>query len=151
MVQRLTTWGDLRRITSRHAGRPGARELHAVLHDSDCALTRSEAEEAFLALIRRGRVEPPQCNVLIVGHEVDFVWPRSRLVVEIDGFVFHSSRRAFERDRRRDADLIAVGFRVMRVTWRQIQIQPEAVLVRLVRALAAAPSTLAQQRPTPLP
>jgi very-short-patch-repair endonuclease len=42
----------------------------------------------------------------------------------------------FERDRRRDAALTARGLRVMRVTWRQIVNEPEAVLVRLSQALA---------------
>jgi hypothetical protein len=31
--------------------------------------------------------------------------------------------------------LLAAGLRVMRVTWRQIVREPEALLVRLVRAL----------------
>jgi len=57
-------------------------------------------------------------------------------VVEVDGYAYHSHRNAFERDRRRDADLAAAGYRVIRVTWRQLIREPEAVLVRLVLALA---------------
>jgi very-short-patch-repair endonuclease len=48
---------------------------------------------------------------------------------------FHSSRAAFERDRRRDADLQGLGYRVIRVTWRQLTIVREAVLVRVAQAL----------------
>jgi very-short-patch-repair endonuclease len=69
---------------------------------------------------------------------VDFLWPRERLVVEIDGFAFHASAASFERDRRRDAELTGAGMRVIRVTWRQLADEPEAVLARLVRALALA-------------
>ena len=49
----------------------------------------------------------------------------------------------FEHDRRKDAELLAAGYRVMRVTWRELTERPEAVLVRLTRALspAAAPSS----------
>ncbi len=68
---------------------------------------------------------------------MDFLWRAERLVVEVDGYAFHSSRNAFERDRRRDAELGAQGFRVIRVTWRQIVEEPEAVIATLAVALAA--------------
>lgn len=71
------------------------------------------------------------------GYEVDFLWREERLVVEIDGYVFHSSRSAFERDRRRDADLQASGFSVMRVTWRQLTDESVAVVARLVQRLSS--------------
>jgi very-short-patch-repair endonuclease len=67
---------------------------------------------------------------------VDFFWPTERLVVEIDGFAFHSSKPKFEKDRRRDAELAAAGLRVVRITWRQLVDEPEAVLVRLALTLA---------------
>jgi very-short-patch-repair endonuclease len=44
----------------------------------------------------------------------------------------------FERDRLRDADLQAAGYRVIRITWRQLQSRPEAVIARLAQALARA-------------
>ena len=63
------------------------------------------------------------------------LWRDARLVVEVDGYAWHRGRRSFERDRRRDADLQVAGFRVLRVTWRRIRDEPEAVLVALARAL----------------
>ena len=60
-----------------------------------------------------------------------------RLVVEIDGYAFHSSRRSFERDRERDARLVGAGWRVIRITWRQIEQEPVAVAATLAAALAA--------------
>jgi very-short-patch-repair endonuclease len=56
--------------------------------------------------------------------------------VETDGYRFHSTRAAFERDRLRDAELAARGFRVIRVTWRQLTEQPLAVVARIAGALA---------------
>ena len=53
----------------------------------------------------------------------------------MDGYRFHSSRSAFERDRRRDAELGAAGFRVIRVTWQQLVEEPIAVIARIARAL----------------
>jgi very-short-patch-repair endonuclease len=91
-----------------------------------------------LSLVRRARLPTPHTNVRIAGHEVDALWPRERLVVEVDGFAFHSTRAAFERDRARDADLQAHGYRVMRVTWRQLTVRPEALAARIGGALAAA-------------
>jgi very-short-patch-repair endonuclease len=69
---------------------------------------------------------------------VDFLWRAARLVVEIDGFAFHSDAHAFEHDRRTDAELTAAGLRVVRFTWRQLCREPEAVLVRVVQLLLAS-------------
>ncbi len=135
---RLATHAELRALLVRHRGRRGSRCLQAVLEGGHPALTRSEAEERFLELTRKAQVDEPEVNVRVAGHEVDFLWRTERLVVEIDGFAFHSSSWAFERDRRRDAALTAAGYRVVRVTWRQIEDEGEAVLVRLAMALALA-------------
>jgi very-short-patch-repair endonuclease len=74
-------------------------------------------------------------NVMVRGFEVDALWERERLIVEIDGFAFHSSPTAFERDRRRDGILAAAGFRVLRVTWRQLTRETDSLLVCLAQAL----------------
>ena len=100
-------------------------------------MTRSEAERRLLELVRAARLPPPRTNQRIHGHEVDFLWPRQRLIAEVDGFAFHSSRSSFERDRRRDAHLIANGHRVIRITWRQLTMEPESVVALLARALAS--------------
>lgn len=136
LVQRLTTRTNLIAAVEGASGRHGAARLHKLLkRDEGPALTRSEAEERFLALVRAASLEAPQVNVDLHGHTVDFLWRRSRLVVEIDGYRFHSSRSAFERDRRRDAQLGAAGYRVMRVTWRQMAEESYAVVARLSPAL----------------
>jgi very-short-patch-repair endonuclease len=108
--------------------------------DTDAAppLTRSEAERRFLELVRAAQLPPPEVNVRVGRHEVDFLWREPGVVVEVDGFDFHSSRAAFERDRLRDTELGALGYRVMRVTWRQIVHCPHAMLVRIAQALAVA-------------
>jgi very-short-patch-repair endonuclease len=70
----------------------------------------------------------PQTNAQLLGFEVDFLWAAERVVVEVDGHQFHGQRRAFESDRRRDQILAARGYRVMRITWRQLQDEPLAVI-----------------------
>ena len=94
-------------------------------------LTRSHAERRLLALLRRARCPDPETNRWLAGYEVDLLWAAQRLVVEFDGFQFHADRAAFERDRRRDAELQARGYRVIRVTWRHLIDDPEAVVDRI--------------------
>ena len=100
------------------------------------SLTRSEAERLALDLIRRARLPTPATNVILHGYEVDLAWREAKVVVEIDGYAFHSSRHAFEHDRRRDQALTGEGWLVMRVTWRQLTGEREAVVAAITRALA---------------
>jgi very-short-patch-repair endonuclease len=94
-------------------------------------LARSQAEERLLQLVRAAGLPGPRTNVRVSGYEVDLFWRTERLIVEVDGHRWHSSRNRFERDRARDADLIAAGFTVLRVTWRQINQEPDRVVGRI--------------------
>jgi very-short-patch-repair endonuclease len=138
LAKRLTTREELLTLLTRHARRPGVSRLRALLDSAQLAPTRSEAEERFLRLLGKARLPAPEVNVRVAGHEVDCYWRSERFVAEIDGFAFHSTPKKFEKDRRRDAELAAAGVRVIRVTWRQLTKEPEAVLVRLAQALARA-------------
>lgn len=139
--RRMVHRSGLEAMLARCAGRPGTRVLTALIADGDDpAFTRSEAEERLLGLLRAAGLPTPRTNVRVDGHEVDFLWPRERLIVEVDGFAFHSSRVAFERDRRRDAELQASGYLVVRVTWRQIVDEAPALLVRITRVLSVSRS-----------
>ncbi len=139
-TRRLTSRRDLLALLDRHPNRRGTAALRALLNRGSAAvLTRSEAEERFLALVRKAQLPVPDVNVRLAGYEVDFLWREEHLVVEVDGFAFHSSRAAFERDRLRDAELQGRGFRIIRVTWRQIVDYPEAMLVRITKALSGPP------------
>jgi very-short-patch-repair endonuclease len=123
-------------LLARHPKRRGVSVLRELVEDRrGPALTRSEAEERLLALIRDGRLPEPQANALAAEYEVDFLWTAQRLVVEVDGYEFHSGRRRFEGDRRRDADLAALGLRVLRVTWSQLTEEPLSVLALIARLL----------------
>jgi very-short-patch-repair endonuclease len=48
------------------------------------------------------------------------MWPDQRLIVECDGFAAHGTRKAFEEYRARDRALQVAGWRVIRITWRQL-------------------------------
>lgn len=128
-------WQALERISANH---PGAAVVRAILRDHPQLIhTRSVAEHHLLPAIRHAGLPPPLVNPRVCGEVVDLYWPEHKLVVEFDGFQFHRSRAAFETDRRRDAKLVAAGYRVIRVTWLQLQHEPYAVIARIAQALVA--------------
>lgn len=144
----LLTRDRLLALLERRPHRPGVSFLRALLErEGDPAFTRSEAEELFLALVRKAQLPEPESNVRVdekVGRgRVDFLWRSERVVVEVDGYKFHSSRSQFEEDRLRDQNLAAHGFRAVRVTWRQLDREPDAVLARVARTLGAAAGRIA--------
>jgi very-short-patch-repair endonuclease len=75
-------------------------------------------------------------NAKVEGFTVDFAWRAQQLILETDGWQAHGTRAAFERDRRRDADLTIAGWRVLRVTWARVTREPNAVAGQLSSLLA---------------
>jgi very-short-patch-repair endonuclease len=132
-VLRLYDHAAVCEVLERSNGRRGAQALRAAM-GTPIAFTRSELESRMLALCRRHRLPPPRVNAVVCGHEVDFLWPAARLIVETDGHRFHGTRRAFEQDRRRDAELLVAGYRVVRITYRRLMTEPDAV-ADTIRAL----------------
>ena len=63
--------------------------------------------------------------------EADCLWPAQRLIVELDGRAVHGTRRAFEGDRERDRLLVGDGWRVVRITWRQLRDDGPAIADQL--------------------
>lgn len=76
----------------------------------------------------------PQVFVRGVGW-VDLL-VEGRLVVEIDGLSYHSDAREFALDRRRDAALSVLGYRVLRFTWVDAARRPEYVVATVLSVLA---------------
>ncbi len=135
----LTTLAEISSLIARSPRRPGIGLLRGLVQgEASPSLTRSEAEERFLSLVRKAQLPRPEVNMGVAGYEVDFFWRAQRLVVEVDGFAFHSSRREFNRDRRRDSALSMKGLRVLRITWNQIVKEPEAVVALVAHNLASS-------------
>jgi very-short-patch-repair endonuclease len=135
-VQRQASLHSLNEQFTRYPRHRGTAALTKAIR-TDPKLTRSDLERLMLALIRASRLPTPSTNTTVCDWEVDLVWHARRLVVELDSYGFHSSRAAFERDRRKDQELQANGWRVIRFTWRQITDEPEAVIAALATALAS--------------
>ncbi len=101
--------------------------------------TRSGGEQAMLRLIRGAGLPAPRTNYPVAGFSADFCWPDQRLIVEVDGYPFHSARAAFERDHRRDIVHKNAGYEVLRFTARQLEQEPLLVVAAIVRALDRRP------------
>jgi very-short-patch-repair endonuclease len=97
--------------------------------------TRSEFEEAFRRFCRRFGLPKPVTLATVHGYEVDALFSVQRLVVELDGWAFHSGRVAYD-DRDRDAELLGFGYETVRITWERLHETPEREAARLHRILA---------------
>jgi len=133
--------GDLEDLLERHPGRRGTRTVKNCLSRlgrGPRGRTRSKLEARFAALLSRTDLPQPGLNVpLELGGrkiEADCLWRQHRLIVELDGGEAHRTRVAFETDRERDRRLQAASWRVIRVTWRQLE-HPAALLADLRRLL----------------
>lgn len=126
----------LREQLARNPGRSGTRVLRSVIEaPGGPGFTRTRAERRLLRLLRAARLAPPRAGAPLGGFEVDLLWPDHKLVAEFDSFTFHGDRLAFERDRHRDAVLHGLGYTVIRITWRQLTGEPEAVVALIARML----------------
>ena len=133
-VQRLTDPLSLPDLLARYPHRKGIGAIRAILDDGP-ALTREELEASFRAFIRSADLPRPRFNAIVEGYECDCVWFSRQLIVELDGRATHDTRLAFEQDRERDRVLSAAGWRVIRITWRQLHQTPERVAADLRRLL----------------
>ena len=139
LVQEHVTERELRAAAAAARGRRGAPILAALLESlREPAITRSEAEKRFLALLRAAQLPTPRTNVPLHGYNADCYWPALGVVVEVQSHRFHSGRAAIERDARKCAKLTAAGLTVVYVTWRQMVEEPYAVVARVAQVLALA-------------
>jgi hypothetical protein len=72
--------------------------------------------------------------------EVDFAWPKAKVIVEAEGFKFHSGRKDWADDIARYNSLVLHGWTVLRLTMDHFADGGEAFARSLKRALAASPA-----------
>ena len=138
---RLTDRLGLGPLIDRYPRKPGIPILRAIFEEAQRGLNfvRSEFEEHFQAFLLNAGFPRPLTNVRIEGIEVDCAWPEQRVIVELDGRSTHDTPAAFEEDRARDRRLEAAGWRVIRVTWRQLHDTPDELEADLRRLLGLSP------------
>lgn len=144
-IKRLTSPTSLAALVARHPKAPGTAGLRRILRDPrrlGRTVTKSDLEIAFLAFLDAHGLPRPRMNATIElanGRRpmVDAAWPDRRLVAELDSYGIHTTRRNFEEDRARDRSLTAHGWRVVRITWRQLHDGDTSALAAEITALLA--------------
>jgi very-short-patch-repair endonuclease len=128
---------ELEAVLARNRPCRGAARLAEILGDSIAmTMTRSQRERAFLKLIRESGLPLPETNAKLGPFEPDFLWRRERLVVEIDGYNFHSGPDSFSRDREKDLFFKGLNLDVVRFTGDHVLNQPAMVLAMVAQELA---------------
>jgi very-short-patch-repair endonuclease len=127
---RLSLWD----LVERYPGRRGIRKVRApleALKDEPVDERKSRLEERFDPFLRRHSLPRPRFNDWILAgdkrFQVDCLWPEERQIVELDGWQGHKTRTAFREDRARDRKLRVAGYGVTRLTWNQLEDEPESI------------------------
>lgn len=131
---RLTSPTSLEELTQRYPKRPGTTNVKRLIEEHRIVptTTANDLERRFLTFLDANELPRPLVNESLDPHTTpDFRWPKERLIVELDGFETHGTRAAFERDRARDRQLMAQGWRVARITKRQLDDDPETIVAEL--------------------
>ncbi len=129
--RRLWDHLSLPALLARYPGHRGNAKVRLCLErlNKTVGFTRSDLEELFLPFLDRFGLPRPHLNARLQVRgewiEVDCLWRGERLIAELDSRSAHETRSAFEADRDRDRRLQAEGWRVVRITWRQLHDEPE--------------------------
>lgn len=134
LLRRRVRLEEIIDVHSRYPRRHGAPRAASLI---DAAITgaRSEAERIAHGLLRSAGITGWRPGVEIGGYEGDVVFDAQRLVVEIDGFAYHSGQHEFQRDRTRQNALVANGWTVLRFTWADLTERPDQVIATIRHAL----------------
>jgi very-short-patch-repair endonuclease len=139
---RLSLWD----LVERYPGRRGVRKVRTALErvkEEPTGRRRSRLEERFAPFLRRHRLHQPRFNdwILLGGkrYQVDCHWPGTAQIVELDGWEGHGTRTAFREDRARDRALKVAGYSVTRLTWNQLEDEPEVIASDLRALLKTNP------------
>ncbi len=104
-------------------------------------LSRSPLEDDFRPWLKRYHLPEPSYNVKLGPYEADVFYRAQRLIVELDGWRYHGTRKAFEDDRERDAYMLAHQIATIRITKRRLLGAPAREAERL-RAILDSRETL---------
>ncbi len=111
-----TTPNLVKRVLARHPNAKGAPKLRRIF-DGDIHVALSALERRFLELLRDAGLSLPVTNKPAGSRRVDCRWASPPLTVELDGYTYHVSRHAWERDRRREREAYARGDEFRRYTY----------------------------------
>ena len=140
MTSKVASPAAIRATLFRHAkrGRRGVTPLRTALQrwlDEDLP-PDSELEAAMASVVITYRLPRVQFHAIVAGFEVDFLVVGSNIIIECDGWGSHGlDRNQFEFDRVRNVELVAAGYTIVHITWRQLKDAPEQVAERLQKVI----------------
>lgn len=138
--QGLLTHRCLDAIKERSRDFSGSRELLVLAGnwDPSTGKIKSILEGEFKLMCAEQLVPQPLTNQHIGPYEVDCLFKREKLVVELDGRQFHGDAFALEADSEKTRYLRSLGYRVLRFTWADVTGRPEWVAARIREALGSS-------------
>jgi very-short-patch-repair endonuclease len=137
LIQNYFTRDHMIVMAMRLKGRRGIRKVRELIdRDAPPSVTIEEAHRRLLELVRTSDLPHPRTEVKIDGKPVDILWGEAKLVVEMDGGAFHNTPSRAERDKLRDSELAAIGYLVIRVTWKELSKRPLALISRISQTYA---------------
>jgi Protein of unknown function (DUF559) len=131
---------EFRRVLDRPAlyaalgsGRHGSTAVRKALaaHLPQLAACANQFEIDFVLLCERYGIPIPQPNVRIGRWRPDMLWRDAKLIVELDGEDAHSTAAQKAADERRAEELRQLGYIVIRFTWDDVHLEPDAVAADL--------------------
>ena len=146
LLDRAVQQGWLQEYELEHAiregsGRTGNGQLRRLLAEIEPG-AHAESERRLHQLLRRAAITGwvPQYEVRVPSGVafIDIAFPERQLAVEVDGRRYHDDDSdRFDSDRQPHNELVALGWRVIRVTWTMLTRRPNAVLRQIEQLLAA--------------
>ena len=133
-----------RRLETRTVGNAMVRRVLKTLTIG----AEAESERRLQRLLRRAGIREWVGNHEVFDRgrfvaRIDVAFPAHKLAIEVDGFAYHSERARFQRDRRRQNDLVALGWTVLRFTWSDLVDRPGYVLAAIRQQLFVGESCTA--------
>lgn len=125
-IEHLTP-ADLRRVGWRSASARELCEQITGLHDSGL--------ETVFAVRMRDAGIAVRFQQVVAGHRIDALIG-DRLIVQLDGFAFHSTAADRTRDAAHDRELVARGYTVLRFTYAEVLHRWDVVERSIARAIA---------------
>lgn len=107
-VKHGTTPRQVKAAMGRRQKAPGAAKLRAIM-EGDVKVVLSKLEAKFLKLLKDEGLPLPDTNKRIGARRVDFHWTSPQVTVEVDGYRYHRSRHAWDKDYARALEARARG------------------------------------------
>lgn len=132
---------DVRALGERLRHQTGCAGLAALraIANAGPAPGRSELEDRTFELLRSHGLPRPRMNARVPAgdrsYEVDFLFAEQHVIIETDGARYHGTRLAREQDAAKQSALEQAGYRVIRLTWRQVTRDPEQTVRHLQHLL----------------